>query len=180
MFHNDFIMICFLLKPSSKHPWPHTPRGHLSGLRSDHLFLLSLCVMSFAGFVLTARHKCLSTLLFPRPLYSFLCVSVRCQTVVVFYACTDCVTHLSFVLSGSSARSCFCVSLHPHLCVQIPRASTPTPAVPGYLRTRCGRLSLSLGFASSLASFIVSAAVTARPAVVIEPSAWQRILLLSD
>ncbi len=72
------------------------------------------------------------------------------------------------------------VSLHPHLCVQIPRASTPTPAVPGYLRTRCGRLSLSLGFASSLASFIVSAAVTARPAVVIEPSAWQRILLLSD
>ncbi len=60
------------------------------------------------------------------------------------------------------------------------RASTPTPAAPGYLRTRCGRLSLSLGFASSLASFLVSAAVTARPAVVIEPSAWQRILLLSD
>ncbi len=29
-----------------------------------------------------------------------------------------------FVLSGSSARSCFCVSLHLPLCVQIPRAST--------------------------------------------------------
>ncbi len=85
-----------------------------------------------------------------------------------------------FVLSGSSARSCFCVSLHLPLCVQIPRASTPTPAVPGYLRFRCGRLSLSLGFASSLASFNASAAVTARPAVVIELSAWQRILPLSD
>ncbi len=55
---------------------------------------------------------------------------VRCQTVVVFSACTDCITHLSFVLSGSSARSCFCVSLHPSLCVQLPWSSTATPAIP--------------------------------------------------
>ncbi len=74
----------------------------------------------------------------------------------------------------------FCVSLHPPLCVQLPWASTSTPAIPGYLRTRCGRFSLSLGIASSLTSFIASAAVTARPAVVIEPFAWQRILPFSD
>ncbi len=33
--------------------------------------------------------------------------------LAVFSACTDCVTHLSFVLSGSSARSCFCVLCTP-------------------------------------------------------------------
>ncbi len=113
-------------------------------------------------------------------LYSSLCFSVFCQTVVGFFPLALTVLLTSrLVLSGSSARSCFCVSLHP-LCASRYRGLPPTPAVPGYLRTRCGLLSLSLGLASILAGFIASAAVTARPAVAIEPSAWQRNLLHSN
>ncbi len=158
-----------------------TWRCRVSGLITC---LCCLCVVvSCAWFVLTARHVrcllyCFHALLVLRSLahlvphlvliislaslYSSLCFSVFCQTVVGFFPLALTVLLTSrLVLSGSSARSCFCVSLHP-LCASRYRGLPPTPAVPGYLRTRCGLLSLSLGLASSLAGFIASAAVTAR------------------
>ncbi len=70
------------------------------------LFLCSLAILFLTWFSL-------STVL---PLYNSLCFSVRCQTVVVFSACTDCIVLLTsrFVLSGSSARCCFlCFSASP-------------------------------------------------------------------
>ncbi len=64
-----------------------------------------------------------------------------------------------------------------YTCVRIPYIERLV--LPMFLRSiRFFRLAMQ--FASSLASFNASAAVTARPAVVIELSAWQRILPLSD
>ncbi len=155
-------------------------------------------MVSCAWFVLTARHVRCLLYCFPAllvlcslahlvphlvliislaSLYSSLCFSVFCHCCVFFHL--HWLYYSPLVLSGFSARSCFCVSLHP-LCASRYRGLPSTPAVPGYLRTHCGLLSLPLGLASSLAGFIASAAVTARPAVAIDSSAWQRILLHSN
>ncbi len=142
-------------------------RGVLSGLRSDHLFLLSLCcyVMCWVCFD-SSPHVFVNLIVSTPPLFLCSLANLVPHLVLIIYyyfpfispcvflsvvrllcffplALTILLTS-RFVLSGSSARSCFCVSLHPPLCVQILWASTPTPAVPGYLRTRRGRLSLSL------------------------------------
>ncbi len=138
----------------------------VSGLRSDHLFLLSLCcdVMCWVCFD-SSPHVFVNLIVSPPPLFLCSLANLVPHLVLIIYyyfpfiapcvflsivrllcfftlALTVLLTSRS-VLSGSSARSCFCVSLHPPQCVQILWASTPTPAVPGYLRTRCGRLSLS-------------------------------------
>ncbi len=127
---------------------------NLSGLRSDHLFLLSLCcdVMCWVCFD-SSPHVFVKLIVSPPSLfrcplanlvphlvliiYDYLpfitpCVFLSVVRLLCFFPLALAVLLTSrFVLSGSSARSCFCVSLHPSLCVQLPWASTATPAIPG-------------------------------------------------
>ncbi len=58
---------------------------YLSGLRSDHLFLLSLCVMSCAGFVLTARHMFVNLIVSPPSLFLCSLANLVPHLVLIIY-----------------------------------------------------------------------------------------------
>ncbi len=127
---------------------------YLSGLRSDHPFLLSLCcdVMCWVCFD-SSPHVFVNLIVSPPSLFRCSLANLVPHLVLIIYDylpfITPCVFlsvvrllwffPLALTVLLTSRLSCqapvlvavFCVSLHPSLCVQLPWASTATPAIPG-------------------------------------------------
>ncbi len=127
--------------------------GVLSGLRSDHLFLLSLCcdVRCWVCFD-SSPHVFVYLIVSPPSLFRCSLANLVPHLVLIIYDylpfITPCVflsvvrllwfIRLHWLCYSPLVLSCQApvlvavfVSLHPSLCVQLPWASTTTPAIPG-------------------------------------------------
>ncbi len=125
----------------------------VSGLRSDHLFLLSLCcdVRCWVCFD-SSPHVFVYLIVSPPSLFRCSLANLVPHLVLIIYDylpfITPCVflsvvrllwfIRLHWLCYSPLVLSCQApvlvavfVSLHPSLCVQLPWASTTTPAIPG-------------------------------------------------